>query len=118
MRAHAEDRDVVVVFVPLWADNVSGNRSKQYNKHMNVLGMNSNLPGKFLNQEFFQHFISTLQHALSSEQFSAILEIVKYVLRSPSTLYTNFSMQRHQNQPNKNIQCGDSAALLSCTASA
>jgi hypothetical protein len=64
----------------LWSNNVLGNHSKQYNKHMNVLGMNSNLPGKLLNQEFFQHFISTLQHALSSEQFSAILEIVKCVL--------------------------------------
>jgi hypothetical protein len=79
MRSLAEDEDVIVVFMPLWADDVSGNRSKQYNKHMNVLGVNSNLPGKLLNQEFFQHFISTSQHASSAEQYSAILNMIKYV---------------------------------------
>jgi hypothetical protein len=84
MRAIAEDQDVIVVFMPLWADDVSGNRSKQYNKHMNVLGANSNLPGKLLNQEFFQHFISTSQHASSAEQYSAILDMIKYV-QSPSS---------------------------------
>jgi hypothetical protein len=77
MRSISEDHDVVVVFVPLWADDVSGNRSKQYNKHMNVLCSNSNLPGKLLNQEFFQHFISTSQHASLAEQYSAILEMIK-----------------------------------------
>jgi hypothetical protein len=77
MQSLAEDNDIVVVFMPLWADNVLGNCSKQYNKHMNILGANSNLPGKLLNQEFFQHFISTSQHASTAEQFSAILDMIK-----------------------------------------
>jgi hypothetical protein len=78
-RALAENEDVKVIFIPLWADDVSGSVSKQYNKHVNVYAQNSNLPGKLLNQEFFVRFVSTSQHATSAEQFAAILRLIKYV---------------------------------------
>lgn len=77
MRALVNDEDVVVVFIPVWVDNVSGNSTKAYNKHINMYMQNSNLPGRLLNQEFFVHFVATSQHATSSEQMSALTKLIK-----------------------------------------
>ncbi|KAF7351615.1 hypothetical protein MSAN_01594000 [Mycena sanguinolenta] len=55
----AEDEDLFVIMASPWADDVSGNRSKQYNKHMNMYTGNGCLPGRLLQQEYHVHFIST-----------------------------------------------------------
>jgi hypothetical protein len=34
LRKLADDKELYVVMLPLWCDNVSGNWSKQYNKHI------------------------------------------------------------------------------------
>ncbi|KAF8525879.1 hypothetical protein BU17DRAFT_74293 [Hysterangium stoloniferum] len=60
--------------IMLWADDVSGNRSKQYNAHMNMYVANVNLPHPKLAQEYFVWFCSTSPHASSSEQFEALSE--------------------------------------------
>jgi hypothetical protein len=75
----AGEDDLYVVMVPMWADDVSGNKSKQYNKHMNMYMANSNLPGRLLQQEYFVRFVSTSLHTGSPEQFSAIKEQIQYV---------------------------------------
>jgi hypothetical protein len=93
MRKIAQSDDVIVVFLPLWVDDVSGNRSKQYNKHINIYACNSNLPGKLLQQEFFVRFVSTSQHASSPEQLAAILDMIKFVLH----LNTNESHTHHSS---------------------
>jgi len=77
LRDLAGDEDLVVVMVPLWCDDVSGNKSKQYNKHINVYMANSNLPGRLLQQEYFVRFVSTSPHATSPEQFSALKDQIK-----------------------------------------
>jgi hypothetical protein len=78
LRALAEGDDLYVVMLPLWCDDVSGNKSKQYNKHINIYMVNSNLPGWLLQQEYFIQFVSTSPYATSPEQFSALKEQIKY----------------------------------------
>jgi hypothetical protein len=69
----------MVIWVPLWSDDVSANQSKLWNKHLNIYLANGNLPGALLQQEFFVHFASTSGHASTSEQMSAILERIRCV---------------------------------------
>lgn len=56
-----------------WSDDVSGNKTKQFNPHTNVYLANVNLPHDKLQQEYFIRFCSTSQHASSSEQMEAVL---------------------------------------------
>ncbi|KAJ6629389.1 hypothetical protein B0H10DRAFT_2160501 [Mycena sp. CBHHK59/15] len=87
LRALAEGDDLYVVMVPIWADDVSGNKSKQYNKHINMYLANSNLPGQLLQQEYFVRFVSTSPHATSPEQFSAIKEQIQSTHTKPIPCY-------------------------------
>jgi hypothetical protein len=78
-----DDEDLFVLMVSLWADDVSGNRSKQYNKHMNMCAGNGCLPGRLLQQEFNVHYISTSPHASSAEQFATFRDHVKSTETEP-----------------------------------
>ncbi|KAJ7302618.1 hypothetical protein DFH08DRAFT_641770, partial [Mycena albidolilacea] len=94
LRAIAGEDDLYVVMVPMWADDVSGNKSKQYNKHMNMYMANSNLPGRLLQQEYFVRFVSTSPHAGSPEQFSAIKEQIQATHTNPIRCY---NAETHRN---------------------
>ncbi len=72
-----KDRDFLTIWTPLWADDVSGARSKQYQKHVNVYMANSNLPGQLLQQEYFVHFVATSPYASAPELLGAIMEQVE-----------------------------------------
>ena len=77
LRKLADGADLCVVMVPVWCDDVSGNKSKQYNKHINLYAVNGCLPGQMLQQEYHLKFVSTSPDAASSEQFAAIRDEVK-----------------------------------------
>ncbi|KAF7364109.1 hypothetical protein MSAN_01069900 [Mycena sanguinolenta] len=80
-----DDEDLFVLMVSPWADDVSGNRSKQYNKHMNMCTGNGCLPGRLLQQEFHVHYISTSPHATSAEQFATFRDHVKSTETEPQS---------------------------------
>ncbi|KAK6975043.1 hypothetical protein R3P38DRAFT_2582879 [Favolaschia claudopus] len=78
-----DNEDLFVVMVSPWADDVSGNKSKQYNKHMNMYTANGCLPGRMLQQEYHVHYVSTSPHASSAEQFAAFRDQVKATETNP-----------------------------------
>ncbi|KAJ7229581.1 hypothetical protein B0H12DRAFT_1029956 [Mycena haematopus] len=82
-----DDEDLVVIMVSPWADDVSGNKSKQYNKHMNMYTGNGCLSGQLLQQEFHVHYISSSPHASSAEQFAAFRDHVKSTETKPVKAY-------------------------------
>jgi hypothetical protein len=76
-RALAGDEDFITIWMPFWADDVSGARTKQYQKHINVYAANANLPGRLLQQEYFVRFVSTSPHASALEQLGATMSQVQ-----------------------------------------
>ncbi|KAI0364661.1 hypothetical protein BV20DRAFT_955717, partial [Pilatotrama ljubarskyi] len=71
LRKIAQGRRMYTSFIKLWGDDVSGNRSKQYNAHTNIYFTHANLPHRQLAQQYHIKFASTSQFATSGEQFDA-----------------------------------------------
>ncbi|KAJ7673015.1 hypothetical protein DFH06DRAFT_1279686 [Mycena polygramma] len=86
-RAIDNGEDLFTVWVPVWADDVSGARSKQYQKHLNVYTANANLPGQLLQQEYFVRFVSTSPHAGALEQLKVVVNQVKPTHEKPVQTY-------------------------------
>ncbi|KAK6997431.1 hypothetical protein R3P38DRAFT_3620933 [Favolaschia claudopus] len=117
-----DDEDLVVVMVSPWADDVSGNRSKQYNKHMNMCTGNGCLPGRLLQQEYHLHYISTSPHASSAEQFATFRDQVKATETEPVKCFNAASKRkcavilRCPGLPGDNPQQSDEASHIGCNA--
>ncbi|KAI0682833.1 hypothetical protein BC835DRAFT_1524436 [Cytidiella melzeri] len=74
VRLKAQGRPTFTLGLMSWADNVSGNRSKQYNAHTNVYSANLSLPHHKLQQEYFVRFSSTSPTATALEQLDGFVE--------------------------------------------
>ncbi|KZV84010.1 hypothetical protein EXIGLDRAFT_807538 [Exidia glandulosa HHB12029] len=72
-------------FINIQSDDVSGNQSKQYNKHENINFTHANAPGRLLQCEYSVRFVSTSPHATSLEQFEAVHTMVKETHIKPVT---------------------------------
>ncbi|KAI0264584.1 hypothetical protein BC834DRAFT_804009, partial [Gloeopeniophorella convolvens] len=79
MRALANGKPFFCVWIKLWGDDVSGNRSKQWNKHWNWYLAHAGIPKRLLNQEYFVRFVSTSPHAGILEQGVGICEQIRYI---------------------------------------
>ncbi|KAJ6533000.1 hypothetical protein B0H19DRAFT_1213998 [Mycena capillaripes] len=83
----ANPLDLFVLMASPWADDVSGNKSKQYNKHMNMYTGNGCLPGRMLQQEF--HFSAFRDHVKSTEEEpvrcynAATNRMCRFIIRVP-----------------------------------
>ncbi|EGO02631.1 hypothetical protein SERLA73DRAFT_48037, partial [Serpula lacrymans var. lacrymans S7.3] len=68
-----QGRQMHTCYIKAWGDDVSGNRSKQYNEHRNIYFAHANLPQKKLSQKFFVRFCSMFPHASIGEQFDTLM---------------------------------------------
>ncbi|KAJ3781108.1 hypothetical protein GGU10DRAFT_278178 [Lentinula aff. detonsa] len=82
-----KDEDHVVVWMPVWADDVSGARSKQYQKHVNVYMCNGSLPGKLVQQEYHVNFVGSSQQVSATEMLGSVMKQVESTHANPIKCY-------------------------------
>ncbi|EKM75140.1 hypothetical protein AGABI1DRAFT_103088 [Agaricus bisporus var. burnettii JB137-S8] len=77
VRTIAKGRPAFCVRILAWTDDVSGNRSKQYNAHMNLYFSSANIPFRIRAQESFVRFSSTSPDVSALEQLNAFLKSLR-----------------------------------------
>ncbi|KAI0703850.1 hypothetical protein BC835DRAFT_1262612, partial [Cytidiella melzeri] len=77
IRQLAKGRMCYAVPVIVFIDDVSGNVSKQWNKHHVVYASNANLPREMIEKEFSVKFVSSSPHASPIELAKAVCDSIK-----------------------------------------
>lgn len=80
LREKSKGRMVYTVPLIIFMDDVSGNISKQWNKHHAIYMSNANLPREMLEKEFFVRFVASSPHAPPMELMRAMKESIWYGL--------------------------------------
>ncbi|KAJ6551835.1 hypothetical protein B0H19DRAFT_1297712 [Mycena capillaripes] len=91
-RAIAGGDPMYVSMVDYFSDDVSGNRTKSWNKHWNAYMTHRNLPRQVLQQEFHTHFISTSPKASVTEQFKEATHTEPVKVRDETGATTRFCL--------------------------
>ncbi|KAG1803360.1 hypothetical protein EV424DRAFT_1331009, partial [Suillus variegatus] len=76
LREKSKGRMVYTVPLIIFMDDVSGNISKQWNKHHAIYMSNANLPQEMLEKEFFVRFVASSPHAPPMELMRAMKESI------------------------------------------
>ena len=77
LRAKAKGRMVYTVPLIVFMDDVSGNISKQWNKHYVIYMSNALLPRETLEKQFYIHFVTSSPHATPMELMVALKESIR-----------------------------------------
>jgi len=80
LREIAGDRLVYSVPIIVFIDDVSGNKSKQWNKHFLCYMSNGSLPREKLDQEFDVRFVTTSPNASPLEIMQGVCKAIEYVV--------------------------------------
>ena len=78
IRKRADGRMVYSVPLIIFMDDVSGNISKQWNKHFVVYMSNANLPREMIEKEFNVRYVSSSPHASPMELMKAVRDSIRY----------------------------------------
>ncbi|KAG8775794.1 hypothetical protein FRC12_001272 [Ceratobasidium sp. 428] len=87
LRAKANGREVYSVPFVVFVDDVSGNTSKQWNKHWCCYGSNASLPREKLNERINIRFMSTSQHASPIEILGGICQVFDEAFDEPVVVW-------------------------------
>jgi hypothetical protein len=77
LRAKANGKMAYTVPLIIFMDDVSGNISKQWNKHHVVYISNASLPREILEKEFCVRFVTSSPYALPMELMAAIKDSIQ-----------------------------------------
>lgn len=61
----------------IFLDDMSGNVSKQWNKHWSIYVCNASLPREVLNQQYYVRFAATSPRAEAMEVMKGVIETVE-----------------------------------------
>jgi hypothetical protein len=64
----------------VFMDDMSGNVSKQWNKHWSIYTSNAALPHEVLNQQYHIKFASTTPNVEAMDVMKGVIECMKYAL--------------------------------------
>jgi hypothetical protein len=78
LRMKAQGKMVYTIPLIIFMDDVSGNITKQWNKHHVIYMSNANLPREMLEKEFHVRFVTSSPYASPMELMAAMRDSIRY----------------------------------------